>query len=156
MTLLRWQRPEVSYWSPYRQLSTLREEIDRLFESPLAEFTHNSQQMLSGWAPAVDLYEDKDNLYVKAELPGLKKEDIDISIHEDILSLGGERKEEAKAAPAEMYRAERFVGRFQRTFTLPVPVAVDQVKATYTDGILTVSLPKTEQAKPKQITVTAN
>jgi len=156
MTLLRWHRPEVSYWSPFRQLSTLREEIDRLFETPLAEFTHGSQQMLSGWAPAVDLYEDKDNLYLKAEVPGLKKEDLDISIHEDLLTLAGERKAETKATPGQVYRSERFVGRFQRTFTLPTPVAVDHVKATYSDGILTVTLPKTEQAKPKQISVTAN
>jgi len=153
MTLLRWQRPEVGYWSPFRHLSTLREEIDRLFESPLADFTRASQQMLSGWMPAADLYEDKDNLYVKAELPGMKKEAIEVSLHDGVLTLSGERKTEERSTKAEVYRAERFTGRFQRTFTLNTPVDEPKVKAAYTDGILTITLPKAEKAKPKQIEV---
>jgi len=153
MTLLRWQRPEVAYWSPFRHLSTLREEIDRLFESPMADFTRAAQQMLSGWMPAVDLYEDKDNLYVRAEIPGMTKEDIEVSLHDGVLTLAGERKENPKFAQAEVYRTERFVGRFQRTFTLAAPVDETKVKAAYEDGILTVTLPKAEKAKPKQIEV---
>jgi len=143
----------VGYWSPFHHLSTLREEIDRLFESPLADFTRASQQMLSGWMPAVDLYEDKDNLYVKAELPGMKREDIEVSLHDGVLTLSGERKAEERSAKAEVYRAERFVGRFQRTFTLNTPVEEAKVKAAYADGMLTVTLPKAEKAKPKQIEV---
>jgi len=154
MTLIRWNRPEVSYWSPFRHLSTLREEIDRLFESPLAEMTRTSQQFLSGWMPAMDVHEDTDNLYVKAELPGMRKQDIDISIHDGVLSVAGERKEDEKYHQAEVCRAERFLGRFQRTFTLPTTVNADKVKASYKDGILTVVLPKAETAKPKQIEVT--
>jgi len=153
MALIRWQRPETAYWSPFRQLTTLRDEIDRLFESPLTELTHGSQQLLSGWLPPVDLYEDKDSLHVKAELPGMNKEGISISVHDGVLSISGERKEESKHKEAEVYRAERFVGRFQRTVTLPAPVSVDKVKATYKDGILSIVLPKTEEAKPKQIEV---
>jgi len=154
MTLIRWNRPGISYWSPFQHLSTLREEIDRLFESPLAEMTRTSQQFLSGWMPAMDVHEDKDNLYVKAELPGMRKQDIDISIHDGVLSLAGERKEDEKYHQAEVCRAERFLGRFQRTFTLPTTVNPDKVKASYKDGILTVVLPKAETAKPKQIEVT--
>jgi len=156
MTLLRWQRPEVAQWSPFRNLSNLREEIDRLFESPLAEMTRASDQFLSGWTPAVDLYEDKDNLYLKAEVPGMKKEDIIISIHDGVLSLSGERKHEEKHSTAEVYRSERFLGRFQRTLTLPTLVDTEKVKATYTDGILSVTLPKAEESKPKQIEIKAS
>jgi HSP20 family protein len=130
----------------------LRDDIDRLFESPLTEWARNSN-LLSGWNPALDLYEDKDNLYVKVELPGMKREDIDVSLHEGSLSISGERKGEEKNEDAEVYRAERFFGRFQRTVTVPTSVAVDKVKAQYKDGILTITLPKTEEAKPKHIDV---
>ena len=90
---------------------------------------------------------------MKAELPGMKKEDIDVSLHDGALSISGERKGEEKFQGAETFRSERFVGRFQRSITLPSEVKGDQVKAQYKDGILTVTLPKSEAAKPKQIEV---
>ncbi len=151
MNLTRWQRPELS-WPGFGRLTSLRDEIDRLFEAPLAELTHGSQ-LLSGWTPALDVYEDKDNVIVKAELPGMKREEINVSLHDGSLSISGERKSEEKYGNAEVYRTERFFGRFQRTVTLPTAVASDKVKAQYKDGILTVTLPKTEEAKPKQIDV---
>ena len=151
-SLTRWQRPELTTWSGFGRLTDLRDDIDRLFESPLAELARASN-LLSGWTPALDLYEDKDNLYVKMELPGMKREEIDVSLHESSLSVSGERKSEQKHEDAEVYRAERFFGRFQRTVTLPTPVAADKVKAHYQDGILTITLPKTEEAKPKHIDV---
>lgn len=152
MNLTRWQRPELANWPGFGRLSDLRNEIDRLFEVPLGELARTSQ-LLSGWTPALDIHEDKDNLIVKVELPGMKKEDIEVSLHDGSLSISGERKGEEKFKDAEVYRAERFFGRFQRTVTLPTPVAADKVKAQYKDGILTVTLPKTEEAKPKQIDV---
>ncbi|HEU5125930.1 MAG TPA: Hsp20/alpha crystallin family protein [Verrucomicrobiae bacterium] len=152
MNMIRWQRPVLNQWPTLGRLTDIREELDRLFESPWTELARTSQ-LLSGWTPALDLHEDKDNFVVKAELPGLKKEDIDISLHDGSLSISGERKSEEKFADAEVYRSERFVGRFQRTIALPSAVANDQVKAQYKDGILTVTLPKTEEAKPKQISV---
>lgn len=155
MTLIRWQRPEVPHWSPFRHLTNLREEIDRLFESPLADTTRSSHQFLNGWMPAVDLYEDQDNLYLKAEVPGMKKEDIGIALHEGVLTLAGERQQEPQHAQSEVYRSERFLGRFQRTLNLPVQVDADKVKATYQDGILNVVLPKAEESKPKHIEIKA-
>ena len=152
MNLIRWNRPELSAWGGLGRLSSLRDEIDRLFEEPLAELTRTSH-LLSGWTPALDVYEDKDVLTVKAELPGMKKEEIDISLQDGCLSISGERKSEEKFESAEVYRAERFVGRFQRSLSLPSPVAADKVKAQYKDGVLTITLPKTEEAKPKQIDV---
>jgi len=155
MNIVKWQRPTLTTWPSFGRLSDLRDEIDRLFESPLTELTRTSN-LLSGWTPALDVYEDKDNYTVKAELPGMKKEEIEVSLHEGTLSISGERKSESKHEDAEVYRAERFFGRFQRTVSLPSAVAVDKVKAAYKDGILTITLPKTEEAKPKHIDVAVN
>ena len=152
MNLIRWQRPVLTPWASLGRLTDLRDEIDRLFESPLSELGRTSN-LLSGWTPTLDVFEDKDNFTVKAELPGMKKEDIEVTLHDGSLSILGERRSEAKHENAQVYRAERFFGRFQRTVTLPAPVAADRIKAQYKDGILTITLPKTEQAKPKQIDV---
>ena len=151
-SLTRWQRPDVSMWPGFGRLTNLRDEIDRLFEAPLSELARTSQ-LLSGWTRALDVFEDKDNIYVRAELPGMRKEEIEVSLHNGGLSISGERKSEEKYKDAEVYRGERFFGRFQRSVTLPTPVAADKVKAQYKDGILTVTLPKTEEAKPKHIDV---
>ena len=151
MRLMRWQRPETSSWAPLDQWTNLREEINRLFEAPFGEMARESE--FFGWAPALDLYEDKDHLIVKAELPGMKKEDIDISLHQGSLIISGERKEESPGGDGETSRTERFFGRFQRSLELPKPVDPNKVSASYKDGILTVRLPKTEESKPKQITV---
>jgi HSP20 family protein len=150
--LIRWQRPQLTGWPGFGRLSNLRHEIDRLFEEPLAELARSSQ-LLSGWMPPIDVHEDKDNVYVKAELPGMKKEDIEVSLHEGTLSLSGERQAESKHEGADVYRSERFFGRFQRTVALPAPVCTDKAKAQYKDGILRVTLPKTEESKPKRIAV---
>ena len=155
MNLIRWQKPVLSPWLRFGRLSELRDEIDRLFGTPLAEFAPTSN-LLSGWTPAFDVYESQDHFTVVAELPGMKKEDIEVSLHNGSLSVSGERKSESKHEDAEFYRAERFFGRFQRTITLPTEVASDKVKADYKDGILTITLPKTEEAKPKQIDVAVN
>jgi HSP20 family protein len=152
MNMIRWQRPVLNQWPTLGRLTDIRDELDRLFESPLSELARTSQ-LLSGWTPALDLHEDKDNFVVKVELPGMKKEDIEISLHDGSLSVSGERKSEEKFADAEVYRSERFVGRFKRKIAMPGAVANDQVKAQYKDGVLTVTLPKTEEAKPKQINV---
>lgn len=134
------------------RLSNLREEIDRLFEVPLAEFARQ-HNLLSGWSPALDVYEQKDNVVIRAELPGMKKEDIEVSLHDNVLSISGERKQEETHKDADMYRSERYFGRFQRTVTLPTRVSADKIKAQYKDGVLTVNLPKAEEAKPKHIDI---
>jgi HSP20 family protein len=155
MNLIRWQRPELSTWSGFDRFSTLRDEIDRLFEGPLSELARTSH-LLSGWTPPLDVHEDKDNFVVQVELPGMKKEDIEVSVHEGSLSISGERKSEEKVEEADVYRSERFFGRFQRSITLPTAVAADKIKAQYKEGVLTVTLPKAEEAKPKQIDVQVN
>ena len=123
----------------------MQEELDRLFESPL-----------TGWAPALDVHEDKNNFVVRTELPGLKREDIEVSLHDGALLISGERKSEKVEAGVEVHRQERFFGKFQRALTLPTPVAADKITAQYKDGVLTVTLPKIEEAKPKKIDVSVN
>ena len=152
MKLIRWHRPELSAWPGFGRISNLREEIDRLIEAPLSELARTSR-LLSGWTPPLDLHEDKDNFVVKIELPGMKKEDIDVSLHDGSLSVSGERKSDEKFEGADVYCSERFFGHFQRTLTLPAAVAVDKIKAQYKDGVLTITLPKAEEGKPKQIDV---
>ncbi|HEV2319654.1 MAG TPA: Hsp20/alpha crystallin family protein [Verrucomicrobiae bacterium] len=139
---------KVSTWPSLSRLSDLREEIDRFFESPL---TRTSEFL--GWTPAFDVYEEKDNYVVKAELPGMKKEEINVSIQGGELVISGERKNETKDGAGEIYRSERYFGRFQRSVSLPATVSAKDVRAEYKDGILTVTLPKSEEAKPKQIEV---
>src|SRR5687768_17348585 len=103
MTLTRWQRPEMN-WSPFRQLSSLRDEIDRLFESPLTALTEVSQPFGGGWTPALDLYEDKDSFVAKLEVPGMKKDELEVSLQDGVLSISGERKAEEKHESAETHR----------------------------------------------------
>lgn len=148
MTLTRWHKPNLTL-DPFEQLSHLRNEVTRLFDSPFATLG----QGFNAWSPAVDLYEDKDNVIVKAELSGMKKEDIDVSLHEGTLTISGERKSEREEKNGETYRSERFCGRFQRSVLLPASVQGDKVNASYKDGILTITLPKAEEAKPKQIEI---
>lgn len=139
-------------WPGFERLSSLREELEKLFESPLAELAR-PPQLFGGWMPVIDLYEDKDNFTLNAELPGMKKEDINISLGDGVLTIAGERKPDKKYETAEACRAERFFGKFHRSVALPKPVAADKVTAVYKDGILTVTLPKIEEVKPRQIEV---
>ena len=149
------QKPELSTWSHLDQLLNLRDEIHRLFDPRLAD-GQRTTEFFDGWTPAIDLYEDKENLFVKVELPGLKKDEIEVSMHDGTLSISGERKAATEDSSRQTFRSERFFGRFHRTVELPKPVAVDKIKAAYKDGILTVTLPKTEEAKPKQIEVSVS
>jgi HSP20 family protein len=155
MKLIKSQRPALTTWPGFGRLADLRNELDDLFESPFADFPRTTQ-LLDDWIPALDFYEEKDNFIVKAELPGVKKEDVKVTLQDGCLSISGERKSETKGESTEARHIERFHGKFQRTIILPAAVAADKVKAQYKDGILTITLPKTEEAKPKQIDVSVN
>ena len=142
MKLVRFENPVLSHFAGFGRLSSLENELNRLF----TESTNNS------WAPLVELSEDKNNFLVTAELPGLKKEDIDVTLLEGVLTISGERKQERKVdEEGGVHRSERYFGRFERSLMLPSEVTSDGVKADYKDGLLTVTLPKTEAAKPKKI-----
>ena len=141
MKLMQYQRPSLA-WPTFGRLTGLQDELERLFESPM-----------TGWAPALDVHEDKDSFCVRLELPGMKREDIEVSLQDGSLIISGERKEEKVNEETTVHRQERYYGKFSRALTLPTAVAGDKVKAQYRDGILTVTLPKAEEAKPKAINV---
>lgn len=153
MSIIRYQVPELTHWSSFDRLASLRDQVNRLFD-----WTAPSRDsgLFSGWSPALDVFDSKDQLVVKVELPGLKKEEIEISLHDGTLSVSGERKVETEAAEGQSFRSERYFGKFQRSVTLPTAVDPGNVKASYRDGILTVELAKAEEAKPKHIEVSVS
>ncbi len=153
MSLIRYQFPSLPSWANFDRVATLRDELDRLFDFALP---NRDSGLFSGWTPALDVHDEKDKLVVKVELPGLKKEDINLSIHDGALSVSGERKVENERKEGETFRSERHFGRFQRSVTLPVAVDAGKVTASYQDGILSIDLPKAEEAKPKQIEVSVS
>ncbi len=138
--------------APINELNRIRNEINRIFEDPF-DLLVPSTTFFEGGEPTLDVYEDKDKITVRAELPGMKKEDIDISLQGNTLTISGERKQQEERREGETYRSEIYYGRFQRSITLPAPVDANKIQATYKDGILNVTLPKSEEAKPKQIQV---
>jgi len=153
MNLIRYQTPELSSWPTLDRWSNLRDELNSLFELPFSS-NINRQDLFGGWSPALDLYQDNDNLTAVAELPGMQKEDIEISLHDGTLSIAGERRSQSRNGE-RAERSERYVGSFRRSISLPARVDAQKVSATYRDGILTVTLPKAEEAKPKRINVTS-
>ena len=155
MNIIHFQRqPQNEITQAFDRLASLRDEMDRLFDTSFGGSLWRSPASLRNWSPALDVYQDKDHFTVVAEIPGIKKEDIDITLHEGTLTISGERKAETNGQQG--FRRERFVGRFQRSVTLPTAIHPDGVKASYTDGVLKVVLPKAEEAKPKQIEVSVS
>jgi HSP20 family protein len=106
-----------------------------------------------GLTPALDVYEDKDNIIVKADLPGLTKDDIEISLQDNVLTLRGEKKRDSEVKEENYYRLERSYGTFNRSFELPTSVDASKIEATFKNGVLQITLPKTEEAKPKKIKI---
>ena len=145
-------------FDPFEDMARLQREVNRLFEDNGRPANGRGGAELASartWAPAVDIFEDREEIVVKAELPGLKQEDIDIELTGDTLTLKGERKFEDAQRKDNYVRVERAYGQFQRSFTIGVPVKHDGVRASYKDGILEIRLPKSEETKPKKVQVTA-
>src|SRR6266480_4980284 len=153
MSLIRYQSPEVMAWPSLDQWSSLRDDLNSLFELPFWSSFARQGQLFTGWSPALDLYQNNDNVVAVVELPGMRKEDIEISLHDGTLTINGERRRESSSNGEKADRTERYVGSFRRSIALPTRVDAGKVSATYRDGILKVTLPKAEEAKPKQIQV---
>lgn len=142
-------------WNPTRDLTQMREEMDRLFGQFLRRGEGEEATWGQGlWAPPVDIYETDDAFMLKAELPGFTKEDVNIEVHENRLIIRGERKRETEAKEDQYHRLERAYGRFERAFWLPTTVDAEHIQASFKNGILEMRLPKSEKAKPKQIPIT--
>lgn len=140
----------LSRWEPFRDMISLRADMDRLFKSLFGEIPEEREGF---WAPVMDIEEDNDNVMVRAEIPGMNKEDIKVSVRNNVLTISGERKQEKEMKTKTYHRVERSYGKFSRTITLPSEVETDKIKASYKDGVLMVTLPKPESKKPKQIDV---
>ena len=146
-------------FDPFRELDRLQNEVNRLFEgysgSPEAAQNGNRFAAARTWSPIVDIAESQAEVILRAELPGMKQADIDIELTGDTLTLRGERKLESELRRDEMVRIERSYGRFQRSFTLGVPIDADKVAANYRDGLLEIHLPKSQATRPRKVQVSA-
>jgi len=137
-------------WEPLRDLMTTQREFDRLFREA---FSPEGEVSTRTWAPPVDIYENGDSLVLKAEVPGINPDDVEIRVEDNTLYLKGERKFEKEVKEQNFHRVERSYGTFTRTFSLPNSVDADKVSANYKDGVLTLTMPKKEEAKPKTIKI---
>jgi HSP20 family protein len=139
-------------WNPARDLMRMREDMNRLFSQFFREGDDEEGTWLTGaWAPPVDIHETDEALILKAELPGFSKDDVHVELHNNRLTLRGERRHETEVKEEQYHRRERAYGSFQRTFQLPTTIDQDKVKASFQNGILELRLPKSEAAKPKRI-----
>ena len=140
-------------YDPFRDLRTLQEEVNRLFSSNLSRSFGDEGIGRGAWAPSVDIYENKDQIVLEAELPGMKQEDFDLSIENNVITLRGERKFEKTDETDNYHRVERSYGSFTRSFTLPQSVSAEGATADYSNGVLRVTLPKREETKARRIEV---
>ncbi|MDH7602549.1 MAG: Hsp20/alpha crystallin family protein [Armatimonadota bacterium] len=143
----------LTRWDPFRDLSVLQDRINRIFNEHFGRVESEAPGKRS-WAPPVDILETPTDLVVRAEIPGVKREDIDVEVTPESLTIRGERKfdEENKD---QYLRVERPYGPFQRSFSIGVPVQADKVKATYKDGVLEITIPKAEEVTPKKVEIKA-
>jgi HSP20 family protein len=144
-------RTTLNRWEPFRGAATLQEQVNRLFGNVLEHAGEESN--LTSWAPAVDIYETEHELVVKADLPDVDPKELDIRVENNLLTIRGERKFEKKVNDENYLRVERAYGSFSRSFSLANTVNSEAIKADYQDGVLTLTIPKREEAKPKQIKV---
>jgi len=148
----------VMRFIPYRELPMIRSEMGRLFDDVFSSFPtfypERRRGLLEGeWLPKVDVAETEENVIVTAELPGVKLDDVTITVTDDILTIKGEKKEEKEIKREDYCSIERSYGSFQRSVSLPSNVQADKAKAIHKDGVLTVTIPKSESVKPKEIKV---
>jgi HSP20 family protein len=145
----------LARWTPRGNLQSFQDEMNRMFEQFFRGGTGEEAGWgVRTWTPPVDIYETDDALILKAELPGVSKDDVSIEIHQNTLVLRGERKHEAEVKEDRYHRVERAYGSFQRSFMLPTLVDQEHVHASYHDGVLELRLPKSEAAKPKRVAIT--
>jgi len=141
----------LTRWEPFRGYPTLQDRFSRLFEGSFV--ANGEESALTAWAPAVDIQETENELVVTADLPGIDEKDLDVRVENNTLTIRGERKQEKKVTEGEYLRVERAYGSFTRSFSLPNTVDTGAIKAEYHDGVLTVRMPKREEAKPKQVKI---
>ena len=140
-------------WDPFREALSLQDRMNRIFSD--FQYRFGGDEPVGAWTPPVDIFEADGALVVRAEIPGVKREDIEVSVQNGALILKGERQKESELGDENVYRIERQYGTFARSFTLPTQVDASKIKATYRDGILEITLPKSAEAKPKKVEIHA-
>ncbi len=143
----------VARWDPFRDLLSIQDEMNTLFNRAYGERSGEGEQRQRSWAPALDIAEHKDAYLVQVELPGVKPDDLEITLEDGLLTIQGERNFTQESGDQQFHRIERRYGRFRRSITLPTQVQADAIEASFEDGLLTVRVPKAEEAKPRRINV---
>ena len=149
MNLIHYTTPELHHPVSFDRFAMLRNELGRLFDAP-------PSRPEVDWNPTLDIHADKDRYLVWLDLPGLKKEDVKISLHDGVLTVSGERKDVRDLEDGETHRSERVFGKFERSVKLLTSVDSAKISATYKDGVLVIELPKAEEAKPKEIAISVS
>jgi HSP20 family protein len=140
-------------WDPFRELTTLRDEMNRVFARTVGDRPAAGAAGAATWAPPVDILDTAEAFVIKAELPGLSAEDVEVEIDDDVLSIRGERRFQEEVEEGRYHRIERAYGAFARTLHLPQGVRREDIAATFTDGVLEIRVPKAEEVKPRRISV---
>jgi len=140
-------------WDPFRDLVTLRERMNRLFEDAFTSRSEEKDMLATTWTPSVDIYETENELVLTADIPGINEKDIEVKIEDNTLSIKGERKMEKETKEENYYRIERSYGNFYRSFTLPHNIDQDKINAEHENGILKITMPKKPELKPKNVKI---
>ena len=142
-------------WDPFRNISSLQDRINKIFEESMERNREyeDGNIVMCAWKPSVDIFETTDGIVIRAEIPGVKKEDVSVEVKDNILTLKGERKPDPDVEENHFYRRERVYGKFHRAFTMRDLVNPDSIRAKITDGVLEVEVPNPEEEKPRQIKV---
>lgn len=149
---------ELTPWNreypAFRGLQSLQQDMNRIFDEFFrGDLLANDSLFARDWNPAVDILENNDQFVLKAEIPGMTKDDVKITLENNVLTIRGEKKNETEKKEGDFHRIERSYGSFERSFTVPGTIKVNEIDAQYKDGVLTLTLPKAEEAKPKSIEV---
>ena len=143
----------VIRWDPFRDLNTLQDRMNRLFEEANRGGRADEPTATTSWSPSVDVFETEESIVVKAEVPGVDPKEIELSLENNVLTLKGDRRFEKETKDENYHRIERSYGGFSRSFSIPALVEEAGIKADYKDGVLTIVLPKTQKTRPKQIQI---
>ena len=145
----------VIRWDPFRDLNTLQDRMNRLFEQANRGWRSDEPSATTAWSPSVDIFETEGEIIVQAEVPGMDQKDLGLSLENNVLTLKGERKFQKETKDENYRRIERSYGSFSRSFSIPAMVNEDKIRADYNDGVLSISLPKKDRARAKQIKITS-
>lgn len=146
----------LTRWTPTRDFLGIAEDMNRLVKTMFDDDTPETTYMKGSWTPAVDISEDDNNFYLTVDLPGMVKDEVKVRFEDGLLSITGEKKAETEEKKLNYHRVERSYGRFERSFRVPSRISANKIDAKFDKGVLTVTLPKAEEAKPKEIEVKIN